>query len=265
MRKTLIIIFVVVLVIAIIALIVIITSDSSKNVDKQVAVDTETNKAKAPSKVSSNEKNVTGSKKDELFNFIPKMYSEEIAPFTSDFMLTAVMDKLLYSEEKQDFSTEYVDNMVTRIFGSKAKINKQEVSTPNVSKSLYYYSEEANSYAVIPVGYEGIYRFQILKNVTETDDSFYVYTYSLIGGYSYDEDSITKDEFGDTNYENAKVQVIVGDKDGKDLVHIFNNYSEIYNEDIWLKNYSNLMPVYRYTLKKEGNNYFLTEVEQINY
>ena len=234
-----------------------------KNVQETQIVDN--NNAKAPSKVYSNEKNVTGTKKAELFNFIPKMYSEEFAPFTSQFMLTAAMDKIISTDEGEDYTTKYVDNMVTKIFGRDAKINKEEVSNPDVSKSIYYYSKEAGTYAVIPVGYEGIFKFQILKNVTETDEAYYVYTYSLIGGYSYDEDSISRDEFGDINYENAKVQVIVGDKDGKDIVHVFDNYNEIYDEDIWLNNFSNIMPVYRYTLKKEGRNYFLTEVEQINY
>lgn len=219
----------------------------------------------APSKIDEREKEVSKKKQQELFNFIPKVYIEGIAPFNSAFMLDAVMTKIIDTNENMDFSVTNVDNMVKKIFGKDAAINKQEVSEPDVAKSLFYYSKEANSYAVIPVGYEGIFEYQIFKNATETDDAYYVYTYTLIGGYSYDEDSITQDEFGDVSYENAKVQVIVGDKDGNDLIHIFDNYSFIYDENIWLKAYSNIMPIFRYTLTKTKEGYSLTEVEQINY
>lgn len=219
----------------------------------------------APSKIDDSEKEVTKKKKQELFNFIPKVYTEGIAPFDSAFMLDAVMTKIIDTNENMDFSVTNVDNMVKKIFGKDAIINKQEVAEPNVAKSLFYYSKEANSYAVIPVGYEGIFEYQIFKNATETEEAYYVYAYTLIGGYSYDEDSITQDEFGDVSYENAKVQVIVGDKDGNDLIHVFDNYSFIYDENVWLNTYSNIMPIFRYTLTKTKDGYSLTEVEQINY
>ncbi len=219
----------------------------------------------APSKVDQDEKEVSKKKQQELFNFIPKVYAEGIKPFTSAFMLDATMNKIIDVNDDFDFSVKNVDNMVQKLFGKDAKINKDEVSTPDVAKSLFYYSKEANSYAVIPVGYDGIFKYQIFKNATETDKAYYVYTYALIGGFSYDEDSIVQDEFGDMNYDNAKVQVIVGDKDGNDLVHIFDNYTFMYNEEIWLNKYSNIMPIFRYTLAKGDNGYYLTEVEQINY
>ena len=219
----------------------------------------------APSKLDDDEKEVSKKKKEELFNFIPKVYTEGIAPFDSSFMLDAVMNKIINTNEGMDFSVDNVDNMVKKIFGDSAVINKAEVSEPNVAKSLFYYSKEAGTYTVIPVGYEGIFEYQIFKNATETEDAYYVYTYTLIGGYSYDEDSITQDEFGDVSYETARVQVIVGDKDGNDLIHVFDNYTFMYDEQTWLNTYSNIMPIFRYTLTKTGSSYCLTEVEQINY
>jgi len=219
----------------------------------------------APAKVDENEKEVSKKKQQELFNFIPKVYTEGIAPFDSVFMLNAVMNKIIQTNEDIDFSVTNVDKTAKKIFGLDAVINKNEVSEPNVAQSLFYYSKEAESYAVIPVGYEGIFEYQIFKNATETDEAYYVYTYTLIGGYSYDEDSITQDEFGDVNYDTAKVQVVVGDKDGKDLVHIFENYTYMYDEDTWMQLYQNKMPIFRYTLTKAEEGYYLTEVEQINY
>ena len=147
----------------------------------------------APSKLEENEKQVSKKKQQELFNFIPKIYIEGIAPFDSSFMLDAVMNKIIDNNEEHDFSEANVDKHVMKIFGREAKINKEDVLEPDVAKSLFYYSKEAGSYAVIPVGYEGIYEYQILKNATETEEAYYVYTYTLIGGYSYDEDSITQD------------------------------------------------------------------------
>lgn len=241
-------------------------NEPSNNVDdNQNPVVEDITANKAPSKLDKKEKDVSKKKASELFNFIPKVYTEAVAPFDSLFMLNATMSKIVVNNETIDFSVNNVDNYVKKIFGKDAKINKEEVSEPNVEKSLYYYSKEAGMYSVIPVGYEGIFEHQILKNVTETDEAYYVYTYMLIGGYSYDENSITQDEFGDISYENARVQMIVGDKDGNDLVHIFDNYTKMYDDSIWLEKYANIMPIFRYTLKKDGNEYYLTEVEQINY
>lgn len=266
-KKLMKIIIYIILVAVVIGLIIFISSGEepveSNTPTQNEQIDIPTNQA--PSKVDDNEKAVSVKKAKELFNFIPKVYTEGIAPFDSLFMLDAVMQQIIDNNESQDFSVDNVDKMVTKIFGTKAKINKQEVSEPDVQKSLFYYSREADSYAVIPVGYEGIYEYQIFKNATETDDAYYVYTYTLIGGYSYDEDSITQDEYGDVSYENAKVQAIVGDKDGNDLVHVFDNYAALYDENIWLNKYSNLMPIFRYTLAKTEDGYHLTEVEQINY
>lgn len=248
-------------------LIAISNDDKKANLDDDYMepVINEQGEIQAPDRVQNNEMDVSERKAEELFNFIPKVYAEDVAPFESAYMLDAVMDKIVSLDEEINLSVEYVDEYVKKIFGNDAKINKEEVSEPDVAKSLYYYSKEANTYAIIPVGYQGIYEYQIFKNATETDDAYYVYTYTLIGGYSFDQSSVVLDEFGDLNYENAKVQVIVGDKDGQDLVHVFDNYNDIYNEQVWLNKYSNLMPVYRYTLKKDGRNYYLTEVEQVNY
>lgn len=269
LKNRLVVITVCVLVLAlIIGLIAFISSDDNaeNNNDTHANDDKEVeNITGAPSKIDENEKEVSKKKQQELFNFIPKVYTEGIAPFDSVFMLDAVMNKIIGTNENMDFSVTNVDNMVTKIFGKQAVINKEEVAEPEVAKSLFYYSKEAGTYAVIPVGYEGIYEYQIFKNATETEDAYYVYAYTLIGGYSYDEDSITQDEFGDVSYENAKVQVIVGDKDGNDLIHVFDNYTHMYDEQIWLGTYSNIMPIFRYTLKKDKDGYFLTEVEQINY
>lgn len=268
MKKSIVIIISsVILVALIIGLIIFVSSSDEPQHQEQGSGNgqNEIQTNEAPSKLDENEKEVSSKKQQELFNFIPKVYTEGIAPFDSSFMLDAVMKKIIANNEEQDFSVENVDNYVTKIFGSDASINKDEVSEPNVAKSLFYYSKEASSYAVIPVGYEGIFEYQIFKNATETDDAYYVYAYTLIGGYSYDETSITQDEFGDVSYENARVQVIVGDKDGNDLVHVFDNYTFMYNEELWQDKYSNLMPIFRYKLTKTEKGYYLTEVEQINY
>ena len=85
------------------------------------------------------------------------------------------MSKIIQTEEEPDFSEENVNKKVKELFGDNAKIDKTKVSTPDIAKSLYYYSEEADSYSVIPVGIEGIFEYQILKNVTETDEAYFVY------------------------------------------------------------------------------------------
>ena len=232
---------------------------STSNQEVVVPIDT---------KVEVEEKALSKSKATEFFKYIPKIYTEAIAPFTDSFMLGAVMDKIMNetdNESEPDYSIENVDNIVKEIFGKDAKIDKAKVEEPDVENSIFYYSKEAGSYAVIPIGYEGVLKHQILKEVTETNKAYYIYAYCLIGGYSYDESNSLQNEFGEVNFDNLKVQVVVGDKNGNDLIHTFDNFQEIYNEDIWISKYANKMPVFRYTLTKSDEGYYLTEVEQINY
>lgn len=211
------------------------------------------------------EKEVSKKKKEELSEFIPKVYSEAVAPFDSYFMLDAVMDKITSEDEVPDYSVENVDDYVKKIFGNESSINKEDVSTPDIQKSIYYYSKEANSYAVVPIGYQGIFEKQIFKTATETKDYYYVYTYVLQGGFAYDETTAVENEFGTLDYTNSKVQVIVGDKDGNDLEHIFDTDKTMYDDEIWLSNYLDKMPIFKYTLKKDNDTYYLTDVEQVNY
>lgn len=211
------------------------------------------------------EKEVSKKKKQELYEFIPKVYTEAVAPFDSYFILDAVMDKITSEEETPDYSVEKVDNYVKEIFGEESSINKEDVSEPDIKKSIYYYSKEAESYAVIPIGYQGIYEKQIFKTATETEDYYYVYTYVLQGGFAYDETTATENEFGTLDYTNSKVQVIVGDKEGNDLEHIFDTDKTMYDDEIWLNNYLDKMPIFKYTLKKDNGTYYLTDVEQVNY
>lgn len=219
---------------------------------------------KAPSKIEDDEKDVTKAMREELYNFIPKIYYEEIAPFSSFFIMDATLQKMM-DEEDFDYSEANVNKYVKKIFGKDAKINTKEVTEPDVSKSIFYYDEESKSYSVIPLGYVGIFSKQILMNATETKDYYYVYTYMLSGVYNYDEDSVVTDEYGDIDFENTKVQVIIGDKNGHDLVHVFDNYEDMEKEEIWINDHRDEMPVLRYTLKKDGKSYYLIEVEQINY
>jgi len=236
------------------------------------------NNGNAPSKVETSEKDVSKSMAKEFYEFIPQVYYEEIAPFTSVFMMDAVINKVM--EDDKDLSAKNIDKLVKEIFGKDAKIDKLEVSTPDINKSIYYYSKEAESYAIIPVGYSGIFKMQIFKNATETDDAYYVYTYALNGIYyfadedviqvdnfadDYDEDNFTNEEVDVNGNVKHKVKVIIGDKDGYDLSHTFDDENLMYDENLWLNNYENKMPVFRYTLKKDGRSYYLTEVEQISY
>ena len=268
MNKKIILIIVFILMIALVAGLIFMVSSGDENTsinNNNSEIQNNVTSTQAPSKLDDNEKTVSKKKQQELFEFIPKVYTEGIAPFDDVFILDAVMGKIIDIDDNVDFSVANVDKITQKIFGEDISINKNNVSEPDVAKSLFYYSKEAGSYAVIPVGYEGIFEYLIFKNATETDEAYYVYAYTLIGGYSYDEDSITQDEFGDISYENAKVQTIIGDKDGNDLVHVFDNYMQMYNEDVWLEKYSNKMPIFRYTLTKADKGYHLTEVEQINY
>ncbi len=220
---------------------------------------------KAPSKIDDDEKDLAKAMQNELFEFIPKIYYEEIAPFSSFFIMDATLHKMMDEEEDFDYSEANVNKYVKKLFGKDAKINTKEVTEPDINKSIFFYDEESKSYSVIPIGYGGMFNKQIFMNATETKEYYYVYTYMLSGVYNYDEDNIVTDEYGDIDFENTKMQVVIGDKNGNDLVHIFDSYEDMEKEEIWISDHRDEMPVLRYTLKKDGKSYYLVEVEQINY
>ena len=263
MNKKVLITCAVAIVLIIVLLVLIFTGNSEPK--KEDIKKNETEIKIEESIMDKDEKEVSKKKKEELYNFIPKVYKEAVAPFDSLYMLEAVMDKIIEEDKSEDFSVKNVDKYVKKIFGKESTINKEEVSTPDIKNSIYYYSKEAESYAVVPIGYQGIYKKQIFKTATETEDFYYVYTYVLQGGYAYDESTATENEFGTLDFTNSKVQVIVGDKNGNDLVHIFDTDKTMYEDKIWLDNYMDKMPIYKYTLTKENDSYYLTDVEQVNY
>lgn len=57
----------------------------------------------------------------------------------------------------------------------------------------------------------------------------------------------------------------IGNKDGLDLNVEFKNIDEMRNDDFWIKNYSNKLAIYRYTVEKKDSNFILKEIEQIGY
>ena len=109
-----------ILIIALIIGLIIVVSSDNEPINNDIVTnynEQEQNATGAPSKIDENEKDVSKNKREELFNFIPKVFIEGIAPFDSSFMLDAVMSKIIDINENYDFSVENVDNMVKKIFG----------------------------------------------------------------------------------------------------------------------------------------------------
>ena len=91
---------------------------------------------------------------------------------------------------------------------------------------------------------------QLLKKVTKKDDYIYVYTNEINGTWHQEEE---------------KTVVVIGDKNGHDLVKQFDNYESTQDFSIWQKEHINELPILRYTLKKIEDRYILVGVEKINY
>lgn len=188
---------------------------------------------------------------EKLFNFVPKMYTEEIAPFSDYFILEAAMD-VVNREQSPDYSASHVDQVVKKIFGSDVKIDKSKVSTMDVTKCIYYYYAEDDTYYTVPMGFGYIYTNQYLRNATLYGNTYYLYVYSIVGEY-YIED-------------NSTVTVVIGDKEGKDIIKKFASYDDFMVYNNWVTDYKNQLPVYRYSLKtNDSGEYYLTALEQINY
>lgn len=200
---------------------------------------------------SQKEINVNDSLSKSIFNSIPNMYEEQEEPFSEEFKLIAVMNKIIEDAgelEQTDFSDENVNKSVKKIFGSHEQLDGRQLTQDKIKNGIYYYSTELESYDVLPVGLEGIYTEQILKKVTETQNNYYIYTYCLIGEYVYSDDG-------------SYVNIVIGDKDGNDLVLKF--VGEIDSKK-WINEYKENLPIFKYSLKKTSNSYYLTSVEQIN-
>lgn len=242
------------IVLAIIAVLVIVTSETAPVVDNSISNNNQGGNGAAntdtePPIITNKETRLDNKKAEELFNWLPFMYMEEFAPFTDNFMLTAAMTKVL-QEEEPNLLAPHVDEMVEEIFGKSVTINKANVSKMDISKSLYYYYAETGTYSVVPIGMESTYVTQLLKYATKDDKYTYVYTNEINGTWHSEEE---------------KTVVVIGDKNGRDLVKSFDNYEDIKDYSIWQKEYSDKLPVVRYTLEEKDGKYILAGVEKINY
>lgn len=252
-KKTKIIIMVVCIVIAIIAIVIIATSGSDKNNNTNNGnknntgdnVDIGNNDPVTTVK----EKELDTKTAEELFNKLPLVYSEEFAPFTDNFMLTCAMT-LVSKEENPNYAASHVDAIVEEIFGNGVAINKENVTEMDITKSLYYYYPETGTYCIVPVGMENVYMTQLLKYATKDDNYTYVYTNEINGSWHQEEE---------------KTVVVIGDKNGNDIVKTFDNYEDIQDYSVWQKEYKDTLPVFRYTLKNVDGKYILTGVEKVNY
>lgn len=197
------------------------------------------------------EEKVRDSKAKIIYNNIPKIYNEAIAPFSEEFKLYAVMDKITSEKEEESeytFSEEQVDKVLREIFGPEETLDKMQLTEDKIKDSIYYYSNESEKYTVLPVGFEGVYLDQVLKEVTETNNYYYIYAYCMVGEYKYNEES-------------GEIKAVIGDKEGGDLVLSFTD--EI-DSNTWIREYEDKLPVFKYTLKKHNDSYYITAVEQIN-
>lgn len=197
------------------------------------------------------EKEIAKEKAEEIFENMPKMYVEEISPFTEEFKLNMAMEKIIINsnllEVEQDFSEENVNKVLKEIFGKDAALNKEELTIDKIQTSMYYYSEETNAYEVLPMGFNGVYLDQKLIKATETKERMYVYTYCLVGEYMVD--------------DSGKTNAVIGDKEGNDLELSF---EEEITADKWIEKYEEKIPVFRYTFDKDNETNYLIAVEQIN-
>lgn len=249
-KKIKVIILSVCIALALIAIFVISTSNSEPVVDNNQGngnggvIDNTQN-----SVIDKKEKELSKDKAQEYFENLPLVYTEEYAPFTDSFMLSAAMDIVL-REQEPNYAATHVDKIVEDIFGDGVSINKENVKTMDATVSLYYYYPETGSYCIVPVGTEFVYMTQLLKTATEYEDNVYVYTYELNGSWHQEED---------------KYVVVVGDKSGNDLVKSFDTYEGIKDYSAWLEEYKEKLPVFKYTLKKQQDTLVLVGVERVNY
>lgn len=253
-KKTKIIVMVSCIVIVLIAILVIVTSDTGSSNSNGGSVNNNhgesgTNTEIDNTIVTNKESKLEGSKAEELFSMLPLIYTEEFAPFTDNFMLTAAMTKVS-REEEPNYMASHVDQVVKEIFGENVAINKANVSNMDISQSLYYYYPETGMYCIIPIGMESVYQTQLLKYATKDDNYTYVYTNEINGTWHSEEE---------------KTVVVIGDKNGNDLVKSYDNYEDIMDYSIWQKEYENMLPVIRYTLKEQDGKYILVGVEKVNY
>lgn len=244
------------IILAVVAVFVIATSDNSPAVDEGKNNGSNNNTqingfdTDVDNTIVTNKENKLDNKKaEELFNALPLMYTEEFAPFTDNFMLTAAMTKVS-KEENPNYMASNVDAVVEEIFGEGVSINKANVSKMDITKSLYYYFAEIGTYCIIPIGMENTYMTQLLKYATVDDKYTYVYANEINGTWHSEEE---------------KTVVVIGDKNGHDLVKSFDNYEDIKDYSVWQKEYTDMLPVVRYTLEGKDGKYILVGVEKINY
>lgn len=256
-RTMLILALILILAVAMVFLIIYISKED-KNISIYSENSSDANKVEEPIVKTETEVQVKDSTKQKVIEWLPFVYEEISSPFSNIKMVDIAIDKMLNGKEdtsKVDLSLNSVDKEVKKIFGN-VDINTEEYLEPNLEKSIYYYNAENNSFSPIPIGFAGVFKHQIVKEVTKSNDNIYVYTYALIGSYSYEENDAG---------EITKFHLVIGNKDGLDLKEDFNTTEEMQDDTYWINEHANKLPIYRYTILNENGKYTLKEVEHIGY
>jgi len=142
------------IVVALIAIIIIATSGEQEPVTNNVGNNSNNSSISGGNEaVGEDEEELSIQEADKYFEKIPFMYMEEFAPFSDNFILTAAMG-IVGRELEPDYSASHVDEIVKELFGDDVSINKENVKEIDVTKSLYYYYPDTDSYAILPVGME---------------------------------------------------------------------------------------------------------------
>lgn len=190
-------------------------------------------------------------KAEEISNTIPKIYSEVISPFSDYFMMETVINQIIFEKiNVQDLSRENIEKKVKTVFGSSQVLDLDALGKDATKTMLYYYSPDEDKFIVEPFGFEFIYFEQVLKEVTEDENNYYLYRYCFFGEYIEQESE-------------EKLYLVFGDKDGEDIVEEISSYD--IDIDLLVQKYKEELPIFKYTLKKDGLNFYITKVEQTNY
>lgn len=192
---------------------------------------------------------VSFSKAEEMFEWLPKIYENIQKPFDDQRLLQIVMKRINTNAggEKPDFSESNINKVTHELFGANTTINKERVT--DLSDVAYYYSSDEKAYTVIAFGTEGVFLRQILKSATQTTKEIYIEAYMING-----EIGIGMDDEGELE---------IKDKNGETIKTSINEYTPGEESKEIVQKYKDRLSVIKYTLQKDNGSYYILKTEMV--
>lgn len=213
----------------------------------------------------------TSSLANSIYSIIPTYYPSMSINYLNDYMIYTSLINLSSKEPTTDYLIDdvfygYKEDDVLKeaqiIYGNDIELEFKEAE----DYELQITTDTENSLlAILPYSVQGSEEYLSLKEVYEYEDRYEVYTYLIMIEYVYDSEALTTMYVGNNDsYMSEIVNKTTTDKNLSEM-NIYQPENDMVSVEDLVEEYSEELPVLKYTILKDDSNENEMYIEKIEY